>query len=65
MTTTIPTVNDDDRLCLSEAARILGVTRVTVRANYRRYDIYPHVNLRTRRTIFTGKQVKQLWYVMQ
>lgn len=64
MTTSIPTVNDDDRLCLSEAARILGVTRVTVRVNSERFKIHPRVNEKTRKTIYSGAQVKKLWYSM-
>lgn len=64
MRITVPDIPDSARLSLSEAARVLECTRATVRVNSERFKIHPRVNEKTRKTIYSGAQVKKLWYSM-
>lgn len=59
-----PTLSKTARMNLSDTARYLECDRDTVRRNAMKNGIYPRVNIKTNRTIFTGEQVLKLWRAM-
>lgn len=64
MTYLYPDLPKSARLNLSQVARVLEIDRCTVRSNSKKFHIHPRMNVKTKRTIYTGEQVNMLWRAM-
>lgn len=61
MTAEPPMLNESGRYPIGEAAKLLGISRQTLLRKLRQRLIKCSFQRSTRRKIFTGKQLMQLW----
>lgn len=61
MTWTEPQVADNARVPIGEAAKLLGISRETLRVHTLNGLIRCRYNPATKRRFFTGRELKQYW----
>lgn len=62
MTSLPPDINPSGRYPITKAAELLGISRVTLLRKVKARQVSCSLQRSTRRKIFTGKQLMQLWY---
>lgn len=61
MTATEPEVADNGRYTVTEAAKVLEISRQTIKRHVMACLLNPTIHKRTKRKTFSGKEIKRYW----